>query len=301
MSFLGGAEFGWFAPQSAFCFGDFHALPRSHPDEVRLKFGDHGQHVEQQPPDRVVRVVQRSADVEFHFGGGELFDNVAGGGKGAGQAVELGVLEGVTGAAGGEGFAQSGSVPVPSGQAVIDIDPVGLHAEGGECVVLGGEVFGVGRVIVHTRSALWPRPGLYRLRYLHRALKRAGLTGISRTDGQGNSSTLWAGPECSGNRSAIGQPGPVTVHGRAVVSLAVKPSMMRERRRMLQSLSRSTSWTVRLAIGSESSPAPVLDAVSWTPQSKRAGSRHTDGSNVTGKNCRSRRGQGPSGEARRCT
>src|SRR5665647_1513923 len=77
--------------------------------------------------------------------------------------------------------------------------------------------------------------------------------------------------------SAIGQPGPVIVHDRAVVSLAVKPSMMRERRRMLQSLSRSTSWTVRLAIGSESSPAPVLDAVSWTPQSKRAGSRHTDG------------------------
>ena len=50
-----------------------------------------------------------------------------------------------------------------------------------------------------------------RMTPLHRALKRAGLTGISRTDGQGNSSTLWAGPECSGNRSAIGQPGPVIV------------------------------------------------------------------------------------------
>jgi hypothetical protein len=36
-------------------------------------------------------------------------------------------------------------LPVPSGQAVIDIDPVGLHAEGGESVMLGGEVLGVGR------------------------------------------------------------------------------------------------------------------------------------------------------------
>jgi hypothetical protein len=40
-------------------------------------------------------------DVEFHFGGSELFDNVAGVGKGAGQAVELGDHEGVTGAIGG--------------------------------------------------------------------------------------------------------------------------------------------------------------------------------------------------------
>src|SRR5665811_1312062 len=74
-----------------------------------------------------IRDRQRPADVEFHFGGSELFDNVAGVGKGAGQVVELGDHEGVAAAAGGEGFAQSGSVPVPSGQAVIDVDPVGLR------------------------------------------------------------------------------------------------------------------------------------------------------------------------------
>ena len=49
MSLLGGAELGRFAPQSAFCFGDLHALPRPHPDEVRLEFGDHGQHVAAAP------------------------------------------------------------------------------------------------------------------------------------------------------------------------------------------------------------------------------------------------------------
>jgi hypothetical protein len=38
---------------------------------------------------------------ELHFGGSELFDNVAGVGKGADQAVELGDHEGVTGATGG--------------------------------------------------------------------------------------------------------------------------------------------------------------------------------------------------------
>ena len=45
-------------------------------------------------------------------------------GKGAGKAVELGDNEGVTTVAGGEGFAQSGSVPAASGQAVTDVDPV---------------------------------------------------------------------------------------------------------------------------------------------------------------------------------
>jgi len=34
--------------------------------------------------------------------------------------------------------------------------------------------------------SMWSRPGLYRLRHLHRALKRAGLTGIGRTDDQGS-------------------------------------------------------------------------------------------------------------------
>ena len=83
VSLLGGAELGWLALQSAFCFGDLHALPRSDLDEVRLELGDHGRHVEQQPFDRVVRVVQRPADVEFHFGGRELLDDVAGLGQGS--------------------------------------------------------------------------------------------------------------------------------------------------------------------------------------------------------------------------
>jgi len=34
---------------------------------------------------------------------------------------------------------------VGAGDAVVDVDPVGLHAEGGEGLPLGGEVLPVGR------------------------------------------------------------------------------------------------------------------------------------------------------------
>jgi len=120
---LGRAELGRFAPESAFGFGDFHALPGSHPDEVGFEFGDHGQDVEQQPSDRVVRVVDRSADVEFHLGGGEFLDDVPGVGQGSGQPIEFGDDQGVPGAAGGECLAEAGSVSVAAGETVVDVVP----------------------------------------------------------------------------------------------------------------------------------------------------------------------------------
>jgi Phage integrase family len=47
-------------------------------------------------------------------------------------------------AAGGHRLAQPGPVPVGSGQAVIDVDPVGCDIKGREGVALGGEVLIVG-------------------------------------------------------------------------------------------------------------------------------------------------------------
>jgi hypothetical protein len=41
--------------------------------------------------------VDRPADVEFHVGGGEFFDDVAGVGQRSGQAVKLGDCQGLTG------------------------------------------------------------------------------------------------------------------------------------------------------------------------------------------------------------
>jgi len=59
--------------------------------------------------------------------------------------VELGDHEDVAGPAGGEGLAQPGALAVGAGDAVIDVDPVGLHAEGGEGLPLGGQVLAVVR------------------------------------------------------------------------------------------------------------------------------------------------------------
>jgi hypothetical protein len=41
-------------------------------------------------------------------------------------------------------LAEAGSVAVGAGEAVVDVDPVGLDAEFGEGVALGGEVLAVG-------------------------------------------------------------------------------------------------------------------------------------------------------------
>jgi len=81
---LGGVEFRLLAAQSALGLGDLHAFPRPHPDQVGLEFSDHHQDVEQQPPDGVVRIMDRAADVELHVRLGEFGDDVAGVGQRAG-------------------------------------------------------------------------------------------------------------------------------------------------------------------------------------------------------------------------
>jgi len=140
VGFLAGAEFGLLAAQPPLGAGDGHAFSCSGSGQVRFELGDHAQGREQQPPDRVGGVVQGSADVEPHTGGGELVDDVARVGHGAGQPIELGDDEGVALSAGGQGLAQPGAVAVGAGQSVVEVDPLGVDAERGEGVLLGSEV-----------------------------------------------------------------------------------------------------------------------------------------------------------------
>ncbi len=62
---LRGLELGLLTTKATLGLGDLHALPRPHPDQVRLELSDHPEDVEQQPANRVVRVVQRAADVSL--------------------------------------------------------------------------------------------------------------------------------------------------------------------------------------------------------------------------------------------
>lgn len=53
--------------------------------------------------------------------------------------------QGVPGSAGGEGFAQSGSVAVGAGQAVVDVDALVVNAEFNQSDALSGEILVLGR------------------------------------------------------------------------------------------------------------------------------------------------------------
>jgi len=88
--------------------------------------------------------VHGTAQVQAHAASGELVDDVAGVGDGASEPVELGDHKGVAGPAGGEGLAQAGALAVGAGDAVVDVDPVGLHAEGGKGLALRGQVLPTG-------------------------------------------------------------------------------------------------------------------------------------------------------------
>ena len=119
-------------------------LPGAQPNQVGLELSDHREHVEQQPPDRVRRVVHRSAEVETNLPHGELVGDGSGVGQRPRKPVEFGDDQRVTFTASGQSFTQTGPLPVGAGQPVVDVDPVGCHTECGQAVALSGQVLLIG-------------------------------------------------------------------------------------------------------------------------------------------------------------
>ena len=62
MGFLTWIQFRLLAPQMSLGLGDLHALAGAEPNQVGLELGDHRQHVEQQPADRIGRVIPSRPD-----------------------------------------------------------------------------------------------------------------------------------------------------------------------------------------------------------------------------------------------
>jgi hypothetical protein len=78
VGFLAGVELGLFAAQAALGLGDLHPLACAQANQVGLKLGDHGKDVEQQPPDRISRVMDGSAKTELDLSTGEVFEDETG-------------------------------------------------------------------------------------------------------------------------------------------------------------------------------------------------------------------------------
>jgi len=76
--------------------------------------------------------------------GGALVGDRPGVRQGAGETVVLGDHQGVAGPARTERLAKSRPLAAGAGQAVVNIDPLGGHPEGGEAVALDGETLGTG-------------------------------------------------------------------------------------------------------------------------------------------------------------
>lgn len=137
---LRGREFGLLAFEFALGSGDGHALAGAQADEVRLKLGHHAEHVEQQPADGIVGVVDAASEIERHSLDGELVGGVPRVRERARQPVELGHHQGVAVPGRGQRFAQPGPGAVRSRQAVVEVDVLVLDSEALECFPLGGEV-----------------------------------------------------------------------------------------------------------------------------------------------------------------
>jgi hypothetical protein len=84
--------------------------------------------------------VDRPVHAQLHVSLGQFFEDVTGVRQRPREPVQFGDDEGVAGAAGGHRFAESGSVPVGAGQALVGVDPASANAECDEGVSLGGEI-----------------------------------------------------------------------------------------------------------------------------------------------------------------
>ncbi len=138
--FLPWVQFRLLATQMPFRLRDPHSFPSPGADEIAFELRDHGEDVEQQPPHRVGRVVDRRAEAEPDFAFGQVLGDRTCVGQGAGQPVQLGDHQRVASAAGGQCLAQTGPFPIGAGQAVVDVDALHVYAERGQSLALSGEV-----------------------------------------------------------------------------------------------------------------------------------------------------------------
>ena len=144
VSFLPTVQLGLLTPRMPLGLGDLHALLGAQPNQVRLELSNHREHVEQQPADRVRRVVHRSAQVETNLTRGELAGDSSGVWQRPGKPVELGDDQHVAFAVSGQSFTQTGPLPVGARQPVVNVDPVDGHTQRGEAVTLGGQILLIG-------------------------------------------------------------------------------------------------------------------------------------------------------------
>jgi len=144
MRFLTMVQLWLLATQTPLGLGYLHALPGAQPNQVGLELSDHREHIEQQPANRVRRVVHRTAQVKTNLPHRELVGDGSRVGQRPGKPVELGDDQRVTFTASGQSFTQTGPFPVGAGQTVVDVDPVFGHPECGEAVALSGQVLLIG-------------------------------------------------------------------------------------------------------------------------------------------------------------
>src|SRR4051794_37879351 len=124
--------------------GDLHALDGAKSDQVGLELRDHRENVEQQPTDRVGRVIDRAAQAQADLPGGEFVGDRPRIGQRPRQTVKLGDHQGVTCPACGHSLAEPGALPVGAGQAGIDVDELGLDPEAEQGVALSGQILLIG-------------------------------------------------------------------------------------------------------------------------------------------------------------
>lgn len=74
--------------------------------------------------------MNRTSDTEFHTSPCEVISNVVCVPYGAGEPVQFGHHEGVSGAACGQSFTETWPVSVAARQAMIYIDPFRLYTQG---------------------------------------------------------------------------------------------------------------------------------------------------------------------------
>jgi hypothetical protein len=78
----------------------FHPFPGAQSDQISLELRHHRQHIEQQPPRRVGRIMDRPAKAELDVPLRQLVEDVPGVGQRPGEPVQLSDDQRVTGSAG---------------------------------------------------------------------------------------------------------------------------------------------------------------------------------------------------------